>query len=204
MILPLLFSLGDLEDVLAAPVSQLGYPVIQIYYQVTGSLHAANAMTAVSLVIVIMAYLGLLAGCSRTAWTFARDDGLPASVFLVHLGTRSKVPFRAIMLSVVIQVLLGLINIGSSVAFLAFVNAAAATLYTTYVSGFAVGLRLAHWLTRIPDHFRLPRNLQALERRTYTVRAVPTRSLPRCHQWNRGRLHPVHNVLPTVAGYSPS
>jgi len=133
MIIALLFSVGDLDEVLAAPVSQLGYPVIQIYYQATRSLHGANAMTAVSLVIVIMAHFGLMAGCSRTAWAFARDRGLPASNYLAHVGTRSKVPFRAIMLSVIIQVLLGLINIGSSAAFLAFVNAAAATLYITYV-----------------------------------------------------------------------
>ena len=38
------------------------------------------------------------------------------------------------MLSVIIQGLLGLINIGSSYAFGAFVNSAAVTLYITYVS----------------------------------------------------------------------
>lgn len=38
------------------------------------------------------------------------------------------------MLSVTIQVLLGLINIGSYYAFGAFVNSAALTLYITYVS----------------------------------------------------------------------
>ena len=138
MIIALLFSLRDLDEVLAAPVSQLGYPIVQIYYQATGSLHGAKAMTAVSLVIVIIAHFGLMAGCSRTAWAFARDRGLPASDYLAHVSTRSQVPFRAIMLSVVIQVLLGLINICSSAAFLAFVNAAAATLYITYVSPLVV------------------------------------------------------------------
>lgn len=51
------------------------------------------------------------------------------------MSPRSQVPFRAINLSVCIQVLLGLINIGSSAAFLAFVNATAVTLYITYVRG---------------------------------------------------------------------
>lgn len=32
MIIALLFSIGNLEHVLAAPVSQMGYPIIQIYY----------------------------------------------------------------------------------------------------------------------------------------------------------------------------
>ena len=133
MIMALLFCIGDVEELLAAPVSVMGYPFIQIYYNAVQSVAATNAMVSVSLVIVIMAHFGLMAGCSRTAWAFARDRGLPFSNFLSHVGTRSQVPFRAIMLSVIIQVLLGLINIGSYYAFAAFVNSAAVTLYITYV-----------------------------------------------------------------------
>lgn len=103
MIIALLFSLGNLDEVLAAPVSQLGYPVIQIYYQAAG-VRGATALTCVSLVIVIMAHFGLMAGCSRTAWAFSRDGGLPGSRFLTHVSSRTQVPFRAIMLSVFIQV----------------------------------------------------------------------------------------------------
>ncbi|KAK3718751.1 hypothetical protein LTR37_004970 [Vermiconidia calcicola] len=140
MILALLFSLGNLDEVLKAPVSLAGYPVIEIYHQATKSVHGANAMTSVSLVIVIMAHFGLMAGCSRTAWAFARDRGLPASGYFAHVSETSQVPFRAIMLSVVIQVLLGLINIGSSAAFLAFINAAAAALYITYITPVILGV----------------------------------------------------------------
>lgn len=134
MIIALLFCMGDATELLSAPVSLAGYPFIQIYYNATQSLAATNAMVCVPLVIVIMAHFSLMAGCSRTAWAFARDKGLPLSNFFSHVGSRSQVPFRAIMLSVVIQVLLGLINIGSYYAFAAFVNAAAVTLYITYVS----------------------------------------------------------------------
>lgn len=134
MIIALLFCMGDATELLASPVSVAGYPFIQIYYNATGSLAGTNAMVCVSLVIVIMAHFGLMAGCSRTAWAFARDKGLPMSSFLSHVGTRSQVPFRAIMLSVIIQILLGLINLGSYYAFAAFVNSAAVTLYITYVS----------------------------------------------------------------------
>jgi hypothetical protein len=202
MIIALLFSLGNLDEVLAAPVSQLGYPVIQIYYQATGSLHGANAMTAVSLVIVIMAHFGLMAGCSRTAWAFARDRGLPASDYLSHVSTRSQVPFRAIMLSVVIQVLLGLINIGSSAAFLAFVNAAAATLYITYVGLNMPEIHNEPSLIVCPDHTRHPRRLQALARRAHPIRPFPARPLSQHYQRHRHRLHPVHDILPALAGNS--
>lgn len=81
-----------------------------------------------------------MAGCSRIIWAFARDKGLPISEFLSHVGERRQVPFRAILLSVIIQVLLGLINIGSYFAFSAFVNSAAVTLYITYIVPVILGL----------------------------------------------------------------
>ncbi|KAK4889263.1 hypothetical protein LTR27_011940 [Elasticomyces elasticus] len=140
MIIALLFSMGDPTPLLESPVSLAGYPFIQIYYNAVQSLPATNAMTAVSLVIVIMANFGLQAGCSRTAWAFARDRGLPASRYLEHVSPRSQVPFRAVMLSVAIQSLLGLINIGSSTAFNAFVNSAAVTLYITYITPVILGV----------------------------------------------------------------
>lgn len=134
MIIALLFCMGDVAKLFTAPVSLAGYPFIQIYYNAVQSLPGTNAMVAVSLVIVIMAHFGLMAGCSRTTWAFARDRGLPASDYLDHVNPSTQVPVRAVMLSVIIQVLLGLINIGSSEAFGAFVNGAALTLYITYVS----------------------------------------------------------------------
>lgn len=133
MIIALLFCMGDATELLSSPVSLAGYPFIQIYYNATQSYAGTNAMVCVPLVIVIMAHFSLMAGCSRTAWAFARDKGLPMSNYFSHVGKRSQVPFRALAFSAIIQVLLGLINIGSYYAFAAFVNAAAVTLYITYV-----------------------------------------------------------------------
>ncbi|TKA78126.1 hypothetical protein B0A55_02729 [Friedmanniomyces simplex] len=79
-------------------------------------------MPAVTLVAVMIANFGLQAGCSRTAWAFARDKGLPASRFLENVSPRTQVPLRAVILSVIIQSLLGLINISSTAAFNAFIT----------------------------------------------------------------------------------
>lgn len=48
-ILALLFSIGDIEAVLEAPVSVAGYPFIQIYYNAVQSLRGTNAMVSISL-----------------------------------------------------------------------------------------------------------------------------------------------------------
>lgn len=133
MILALLFCMGDIDAVMQAPASLAGYPFITIYYNAVQSLRGTNAMTSVSLLIVIFANWGLMAGCSRTTWAFARDRGLPASAYLAHVSPKHHLPIRSILLCVVIQLLLGLINIGSTAAFNAFVNSAAVTLYISYV-----------------------------------------------------------------------
>lgn len=140
MILALLFCMGDIDAVMQAPASLAGYPFITIYYDAVKSLRGTNAMTSVSLLIVIFANWGLMAGCSRTTWAFARDRGLPASSFLAHVSPKHHIPIRSIVLCVVIQLLLGLINIGSTAAFNAFVNSAAVTLYISYVRLASAGL----------------------------------------------------------------
>lgn len=153
MVLALLFSMGDINAVMEAPASLAGYPFITIYYNAVESLRGTNAMTSVSLLIVIFANWGLMAGCSRTTWAFARDRGLPASNFLAYVSPRHQVPIRSIILCVIIQLLLGLINIGSTTAFNAFVNSAAVTLYISYVSPIRDGPRFRRMLTR--DRSRL-------------------------------------------------
>jgi hypothetical protein len=57
-------------------------------------------------------------------------------------------------------------------------------------------------LTISSDHTSHPRRLQALARRAHPIRPFPARPIPQCHQRSRYRLHPVHNVLPAMAGHS--
>jgi amino acid transporter len=197
MIIALLFCMGDINEVLTSPVSLAGYPFIQIYFNATQSYSGTNAMTSVSLVIVIMAHFGLMAGCSRTTWAFARDRGLPGSSFLDHVGEKSQVPFRAIILSVVIQVLLGLINIGSYYAFSAFVNAAAVTLYITYVSS-RVQISETYLLMQT-DHSRHTRPYEAHARRANTLRSFSARQVENASQPLCDRLHALRVVLPALA-----
>ena len=66
--MPSSFVVSDPAELFKSPVSALGYPFIQIYYNAVQSLPGTNAMVSVSLVIIIMAHFGLMAGCSRTAW----------------------------------------------------------------------------------------------------------------------------------------
>lgn len=81
-IIALLFSIGDVEAALKSPT---GYPIIEIFYQATGSVGAATAMMCAIITVAFFAVLGILASTSRLTWAFARDKGLPFSNFFAHV-----------------------------------------------------------------------------------------------------------------------
>ena len=81
-IIALLFSIGDVD---AALDSKTGYPIIQIFYQATGSIPAATAMISAIIVVAFFATLGILASTSRLTWAFARDKGFPFPEFFAYV-----------------------------------------------------------------------------------------------------------------------
>lgn len=127
-LIALLFSLGDLQSVLETPT---GYPIIQIFYNTTGSTKATNAMICGIAASAVAAVFAILASASRTWWSFARDNGLPYSKILSHVNRRRAIPINAIAVTTIVTMLLGLINIGSSAAFLAIAGVATVALYFT-------------------------------------------------------------------------
>lgn len=60
-------------------------------------------------------------------------SGLPFSNYFAHVNTRLAIPLRSIVLCSVITCLIGLINIGSTVAFNAIVSLTTAGLFTSYL-----------------------------------------------------------------------
>ncbi|KIW20995.1 hypothetical protein PV08_01574 [Exophiala spinifera] len=126
----LLFCLGNIDSILS---SSTGFPIIQIYYNSTGSTAATVALMMPSILIAIASTFGLLASSSRTLWAFARDKGIPFSDYFAHVDKGSSLPNRSIAFSVIFLALLGLINIGSTTAFNAIVSLAVVALYTSYL-----------------------------------------------------------------------
>ncbi|KAK5055085.1 hypothetical protein LTR84_012833 [Exophiala bonariae] len=126
----LLFCLGDVESVLT---STTGFPIIQIFYNTTGSTSATTALMMPFIIVAVASTFGLLASASRTFWAFARDKGLPFSTFFAHVDQNSALPNRSIGFSILFLALLGLINIGSTTAFNAIVSLSVVGLYTSYL-----------------------------------------------------------------------
>jgi choline transport protein len=83
MTLVLLFFIGDPGEAISTPT---GIPIIQIFYQATGSVKAASAMLASITIIGFASNIGVVASVSRLTWAFARDGGMPFSQFFAHVS----------------------------------------------------------------------------------------------------------------------
>ncbi|KAK1484024.1 hypothetical protein CTAM01_13130 [Colletotrichum tamarilloi] len=129
-LITLLFCMGDIESALN---STTGFPIIQIFYNITGSLAAANALTAAVTIMAIVSTIPLITSAARVMWAFARDQGLPFSRVLSKVERKRGIPTSAIVVTTCLLVLLGLINIGSTTAFNAVLSLAVVSLQASYL-----------------------------------------------------------------------
>ena len=65
--------------------TKTGYPFIQIFYNSTGSLAAANAMTSIVIILSAFSCLTVMAGSSRQLFAFARDQGVPFAAWVSYV-----------------------------------------------------------------------------------------------------------------------
>ncbi|KAF2467217.1 amino acid transporter [Lindgomyces ingoldianus] len=125
--LTVLFTIGDIDKVASDPL-----PIIQVYYQATGSKGATNLFVIMLAVIIFVSFFNVFASVSRLLWAFSRDNGLPFSKVFARVHPTLKMPLNALILIGVCLCLLAIINIGSSTAFNAFISLPAMALYISY------------------------------------------------------------------------
>lgn len=141
-ILPICFTLPALEDILGAPSAQaLPY----IFNRVMGSPGGGLGLMFLVLGVTMFCSISITVAASRTTWAFARDDAIPLSRLWSKVSDRHGVPIWALVLTTLVQMLLGLINLGSSSAFTAFVSVGVMALAVSY----AIPIGLSLWYKRV-------------------------------------------------------
>ncbi|KAL5355611.1 amino acid/polyamine transporter I [Aspergillus floccosus] len=130
MLIAVLFCMGDVDAALSTPT---GYPYMEIFYQATDSLSGALGMSSILLIIGVCSVIGMLAATSRQFWSFARDRAVPGWRIWSKVSPVNCLPTYSILLTMTVCCLLGLINIGSSVALNAVVSMAVSGLYLSYL-----------------------------------------------------------------------
>ena len=136
-LIPLMFVLPDLEWLNSLPAFQ---PVPPILKTAMGSSAAAIGLLVPLMVLAIMCGIGCTTAASRCTWAFARDGAIPGSKLWMKINKTLDVPFNAMMLSMVVQILLGVIYFGSSSAFNAFSGVGVICLTAAYAAPIAISL----------------------------------------------------------------
>lgn len=108
------FCMGSIEGVAA---SATGVPIVQIFYDSTGSVAGSTCLTVLLIVIDIGCANALTAEGGRAVYAFARDRGLPFSDIWSKVDAKKQIPVFAICLTVLVQIALNSIYFGTVTGF---------------------------------------------------------------------------------------
>ncbi|EXJ94240.1 hypothetical protein A1O1_02633 [Capronia coronata CBS 617.96] len=140
-VLPICFTLPPLEDIVLAPYGQaLPY----IFYRVMGTPGGGLGLMFLILMITLFCSISITTAASRCTWAFARDDAIPLARLWSKVHHGLGVPVYALLLVTVVQLLLGLIYLGSTSAFTAFVSVGVIGLAVSY----AIPIGISVWHRR--------------------------------------------------------
>lgn len=136
-ILPICVTMPPLEDILRAPFGQV---MPYIFHQVTGSTACALALLLLILILLASAIVGVTVVASRYTWAFSRDKALPGAAIWSQIHPRLGVPTNALYLITAVQMILGLISLGNTTAFNAFVSMSVIALSLSYGLPIAISM----------------------------------------------------------------
>ena len=108
------FCIGDIDS---TANSITGIPLIEIFYNSTGSIVGTCFLGSFFIVIIIIANNALLAEGSRVLFAFARDRGLPFSTVFAKVEPNRQVPVYSILLAGFVQISLNSIYFGTITGF---------------------------------------------------------------------------------------
>ena len=127
-----LYCIGGFANLDRVLYTKTGFPFIQIFADSVRNTAGATVMTVVVLLLTWACAMGITTTASRMVWSFARDNGLPASKFLSVVSTRTRVPVRACLVVTAIAAALTLIYIGSYTAFNDVISLTITGFYGSY------------------------------------------------------------------------
>lgn len=135
-VLPICFTLPPVGDIIAKTVYNQPLPTILL--AITGSRAVAMFLMVLVLSVTLFCAISITTTASRCTWAFSRDKALPLSGWLSR--TTYGQPLAALGLVTVVEMLLGIIYIGSSSAFTAFASVGVIALAASYGVPLAISI----------------------------------------------------------------
>ncbi|KAH8682127.1 amino acid/polyamine transporter I [Xylariales sp. PMI_506] len=118
-IIVVMYAISDFSAILESTAE---FPLVDIYLQASGSTAGAVGLTVVVLLPLLGSVIGSMLTASRVFWTLARDEATPFSDVFRTVSPRWKNPVNSVLFIACFCTIMGLIYLGSSVAFDAFVG----------------------------------------------------------------------------------
>ncbi|KAL1856599.1 hypothetical protein Plec18170_003568 [Paecilomyces lecythidis] len=131
-LIAILFVLPEVAPLIT--IASTSQPIGMLFRDATDSPIAGLILLLLIVGIMFFACIGAMATASRCAYALARDKAIPGYKYWKRVDSRFEIPLLALILSVVVIGLLGLIYLGSSAAFNAFTSATAICLSAAFVS----------------------------------------------------------------------
>lgn len=149
------YHIPVIDDALNDPTL---YPAIYVLRQSMSSA-GVTALLAVTIAILIGSNIAYLAAVTRDLFAFARDQGLPFSVWISKVDAKREIPVNAAILSSVVSIAMSMIYLGSPVAYYAITSLGVVAILQCYC--FSIGCllwrRIRHPETLPPAKFSLGR-----------------------------------------------
>lgn len=136
-LIPVVFVLPDIPMLVGLASGQ---PIPTIFKSAVGSEGGAIGLLIPIMVLGILCGVGCTTASSRCTWAFARDGAIPGSPLWMKVNKKLDVPLNAMMLSMVVQLLLGLLYFGSYAAFNAFSGVGVICLTASYATPIVINL----------------------------------------------------------------
>ncbi|KAL2350194.1 amino acid transporter-like protein [Cryomyces antarcticus] len=137
------FCIGDLTSALNSPE-----PFVATFLNSTGSTGGATGLTIILFILLIAGNNTCTTTESRQMWAFARDKGLPFSGWLSKIHPHWNVPLNCIIVTIGINIVFCLINLGSTLAFNIIIGLQNVGFLSTYI--ISIGCLISARLRRDP------------------------------------------------------
>lgn len=105
---------------------------MQLFYDITQNTPGAVVISLIPTLIAMAGNAAGLAATSRTFWSFARDSAIPQDEFFAHVLSRFRILLRMVLLVSFLELLFGLISLGSTTALNAILSMAVTGMCLSY------------------------------------------------------------------------
>ncbi|KAJ5404410.1 hypothetical protein N7509_004281 [Penicillium cosmopolitanum] len=125
----MIWTAGDWTTYMPSPQPYMSWWIGVTGSQYGGGLFCALVMIGINFFVIV----GTNSAGSRIVWSMARDKAFPYSEYLAQVSPRLGIPLRAIGFVVVVDLILGLIVLGSDLAFQSIISGGGLMLQVSYL-----------------------------------------------------------------------